>query len=93
MHVLIFRVHAVKRMILRRISEDDVRTVLATGEVIEDYPNAAPYPARLVLAWIAERPVHVVASDDVQSGHTFIITVYEPDEQEWEPGFRKRRQP
>ena len=32
---LIFRLHAIKRMFQRRISEDDVRHVLKTGETIE----------------------------------------------------------
>ena len=44
---LIFRVHAVRRMFERGISEEDVRAVLATGETIESYPSDTPYP-RLV---------------------------------------------
>ena len=46
---LTFRIHAIQRMFLRRISEDNVRHVLASGEVIEDYPEDTPYPSRLVL--------------------------------------------
>ncbi|MBI2917323.1 MAG: DUF4258 domain-containing protein [Chloroflexi bacterium] len=34
-----FRGHAIRRMFKRGISVDDVRHVLATGEVIEDYPD------------------------------------------------------
>ncbi|MBI4282042.1 MAG: DUF4258 domain-containing protein [Chloroflexi bacterium] len=89
--MLIFRVHAVKRMVERRIHEDDVKMALTEGEVIEDYPDAIPYPARLMLAWIGERPLHVVSAQDPTGSDTFIITVYEPDEREWEAGFRKRR--
>lgn len=90
--MLVFRVHAVKRMVERRISEDDVRAVLETGEVVENYPDAAPYPARLLFGWTGGRPLHVVCAEDAEGGHTFIITVYEPDEGEWGAGFRKRRE-
>ena len=90
--MLIFRVHAVKRMVERHIHENDVKMVLNEGDVIEDYPDAIPYPARLMLAWIGGRPLHVVSADDREGEHTFIITVYEPDEREWEVGFRNRRQ-
>ena len=34
--MIIFRVHAVKRMVERRIHEDDVIMALRDGEVIED---------------------------------------------------------
>jgi len=39
---LVFRVHALRRMFQRRISEADVREVLATGETIEAYPADTP---------------------------------------------------
>ena len=66
--------------------------VLRDGEAIEDYPDAIPYPTRLMLAWIQGRPLHVVSAEDRGGSDTIIITVYEPDEREWEAGFRKRRQ-
>ncbi len=73
---LVFRVHAVRRMVQRQISVDDVRHVLATGEVIENYPDDTPYPSRLILGWLGVRPVHVVAADDDdQTGETIVITV------------------
>jgi hypothetical protein len=89
---LVFRVHAIQRMFQRRISVDDVRHVLATGEVVEGYPNDTPYPSRLVLGWRGSRPIHVVAAENVESGETIVITVYEPDLTQWEPGFKRRRQ-
>lgn len=89
---LIFRVHAIQRMFQRRISVDDVRQVLATGEVVEDYPNDTPYPSRLLLGWCGSRPIHVVAAENVAAQETIVITVYEPDLTQWEPGFKRRRQ-
>ena len=59
MHQLVFRIHALKRMRQRHIREEKVRSVLANGEVIEDYPNAFPFPCRLVLGWCGSRCLHV----------------------------------
>lgn len=89
---LIFWVHAIKRMFQRKISVDDVRHVLAIGEVVEDYPNDIPYPSHLVLGWCGERPIHVVAAQNVETQETIVITVYEPDLTQWEPGYKRRRQ-
>ena len=88
---LIFRVHAIQRMFQRHINVDDVRGVLETGETIEHYPDDMPYPIRLVLGWIVSQPVHVVAADNTESQETIVITVYEPDPSQWEPGFRRRK--
>ncbi len=86
-----FRVHAVRRMFERGVSESDVRHVLATGERIEEYPGATPYPSYLVLGWCGARPLHVVAAEDAESNLTIVITVHEPNADRWEPGFRRRR--
>jgi len=66
--------------------------VLENGEIIEEYPDELPYPARLMLAAPEQRPLHVVASDHSDSHKTVIITVYEPNPREWRDGFRRRRQ-
>jgi hypothetical protein len=89
---LIFRVHAVQRMFQRQITEEDVRLVLQTGEVIEDYPEDTPYPSRLVLGFRAARPIHVVAADDSRAGQTIVISAYEPDPARWDSTFRRRKQ-
>jgi Domain of unknown function (DUF4258) len=90
---LVFRVHAIHRMFQRQITVADVRHVLATGEVIEDYPNDAPYPSRLWLGWCGPRPIHVVAAENTVDQETVIITVYEPDPSLWDASFRQRRTP
>lgn len=87
---LVFRVHAIQRMFQRHISEDDVRHVVEHGETIEAYPQDTPYPSRLVLGWRGSRPIHVVAADNTENQETIIITVYEPDRDEWEQDFRRR---
>lgn len=87
---LIFRVHAIQRMFQRRINKEDVRHVLATGETIEEYPHDTPFPSRLILGWRESRPIHVVVSDDPELRKTIVITVYEPDADEWDLSFRRR---
>ena len=88
---LIFRVHAIRRIFQRRISKDDVRQILETGETIETYPHDTPYPSQLVLGWRNVRPLHVVAAENAESGETIVITAYEPDSEEWELGFKRRK--
>jgi len=88
---LVFRVHAIQRMFQRDIDAEAVRHVLKTGEVIESYPDDTPYPSHLVLGWRGPRPIHVVAADDTRSNETIVITVYEPEPDQWEPDFRRRK--
>ena len=88
---LVFRVHAIQRMALRDISEAEVRAVLTTGEAIEDYPDDTPFASRLVLGWVGSRPLHVAAADNPEEEDTIVITVYEPEPDQWEVGFRRRR--
>jgi hypothetical protein len=83
--------HALLRMVERRISVDDVRRALADGETIEQYVEERPYPSRLVLGWVGGQPLHVVAADDPARDLTVVITAYQPDPKLWEPDFRRRR--
>jgi hypothetical protein len=91
-HRLIFRVHAIRRMFQRRISDQEVRHVVETGDTIETYAEDSPYPSRLVLGWYGSRPLHVVVADNAMDRETIVITVYEPNRDQWEEGFRRRRQ-
>lgn len=88
---LVYRVHALQRMALRKVSHSDVETVLQRGSVIENYPAARPFPSRLVLDRVGGRPLHVVAADDVKGQTTYVISVYEPELSRWEPDFKTRR--
>ena len=63
------------------------------GEVIATYPDDTPLPSRLVLGWLGDRPLHVVAADNDTDQVTVVITVYEPDPAIWEPRFKSRRKP
>lgn len=89
---LIFRVHALQRMFERQISVDDVTSVLIRGKKIAEYPDDLPYPSYLMLGWREDRPLHVVFADNKEGNETVIITVYEPDNDLWEPEFERRRE-
>lgn len=86
---IVFRVHAIQRMAQRDLSVEDIRHVLDTGEIIEDYPNDYPYPSALMLGWAGGRPLHVVAA--TTPAERIVITVYEPDPARWEPDFKRRK--
>lgn len=86
-----YRVHAVRRMFERGISEADVRQVLEVGEEILAYPEDKPYASRLLLGWRDKQPLHVVAAYNAQDDEQIVITVYEPDPALWEEGFRSRK--
>jgi Domain of unknown function (DUF4258) len=73
----------------RSILEEDVAYFIAHGKEIESYPIDVPYPSRLVLGSTANRPIHVVAA--TTDHEIIIITVYEPDPNQWQPGFEKRK--
>jgi len=88
---LVFSGHAVQRMFERGIDEAHVRQVVISGEVIADYPDDSPYPSRLLLGFVGERPLHVVLAIDSAGERCYVITVYEPDPTQWEAGYRVRR--
>lgn len=75
----------------RGITEVDVRLVLATGTLVEDYPNTRPHPSYLMLGCQGRRPLHVVAADNPGGQFTLVITVYEPDPNEWDADLKVRR--
>jgi hypothetical protein len=87
---LAFRVHALERMFERRITVEDVRSVIADGEVIQSYPDDRPYPSRLVLGWRGTRPIHAVVAEDSEADTLIVVTAYEPDPVQWDAGFKRK---
>lgn len=88
---IIFRIHAIQRMFVRGITDTDIRYVLENGETIEDYPDDTPYSSRLVLGWRGARPLHIVVADNIEDSQWIVVTVYEPDPNQWEANFRRRK--
>lgn len=86
-----YRVHAVRRMFERNITEAEVHDVLSEGEEIAVYLDDMPYPSRLLLGWRGGKPLHVVASYNARDDEQIVITVYEPDSALWGDRFRRRK--
>ena len=89
---IIFRLHAVQRMFERRIPLEAVRQVLESGEMIEDYSEEMPDPGGLFSGQRGRRPLHVVMAENTPENEQVVITVYEPDPAQWQPGFRSRKE-
>jgi hypothetical protein len=85
-----FSRHAFRRVVERNISEQEIREAGSKGEVIEDYPADKYSPSTLLLGFTAGgRPLHFqVSFGDAPLAK--IITIYEPDPNEW-IDHRKRR--
>lgn len=46
----------------------------------------------MILAWIDDRPLHVVVADDQEDGVKIVVTVYEPGPEIWTSDFKRRKQ-
>jgi hypothetical protein len=90
---ILFSGHAIKRMFQRRISKEQVTSILQDGEIIYDYPDDEPYPSKLILGFIDKIPIHVVVAEIVDSNTAIVITAYVPDLSLWEEDYRCRRKP
>lgn len=85
-----FTRHAFKRSVERNISENEVREIASTIELIEDYPHDKYSPSCLFLGFTEEnRPLHIQVSY-ADTELVRVITLYEPDPEEW-IDLRKRR--
>ena len=85
-----FTRHAFLRAVERNISELEIRSVGEQSEVIEEYPDDKYSPSLLLFGFTrAGRPLHLQVSA-ADSAKTKIITLYEPDPEDWD-GFRTRR--
>ena len=89
---IIWRRHALERMLERRLSRNTVLDIASNGEVIEDYSADRPTPTALLLGWDKKRPIHVVLSIEPDE-EVAIITAYEPTLDVFESDYRTRRKP
>jgi len=78
-----FSQHAIDQAILRHVNVQEVREAITRGAVIEDYPEDKYGPSCLILGFTRmDRPIHVHCSYPSRP-LVKIITVYEPDPNEW----------
>ena len=75
--------HATDQSILRRITLQELREVMATAEIIEDYPNDKYGPSCLIVGFTRNnRPLHIQCTYPSRS-LIKIVTIYEPNPDEW----------
>lgn len=78
-----FSKHAVDQSLIRHISVQELREVIANGEIIEDYAEDKYGPSCLIFGFtLAHRPVHIQCSYPSRP-LIKIITLYEPDPKRW----------
>jgi len=77
-------------MFERKISIENIRNIIESGDVIEDYSLEMPEPSRLILGYQGRKPVHIVVSENKTANEIIIITVYSPDPTRWNKDHRSR---
>ena len=83
--------HALERGEQRGISLDKVIEVLRKWDVVENEYNRKPFPTALIMGNNGPQPIHVVVAVDEAQESVNIVTVYEPNLEHFEPGFRVRK--
>ena len=81
--------HAQLRCRVRGIALQDIHQAIEQGEIIEQYPEDAPYPSCLLLGYSNDKPLHIVAG--ASNDMLWIITVYCPNASKWEADFKTRK--
>lgn len=85
--------HAQQQSQTRKISRAEIESAILTGQVIEDYPDDPRGPSCLVLGYTTQRrPIHIVLAYPVKGQRMKVITAYEPSADQWQTGWRRRRQ-
>ena len=78
-----FTKHALDQSILRGITVQELREAIASGEVIEDYPEDKYGPSCLVFGLTkVDRAIHIQCSHPSRE-LVKIITLYQPDPEQW----------
>lgn len=85
-----YTLHGAKQRIARRLKRKEIDEAISSGEIIEDYPEHHYGPACLLLGKTSEgKSLHILCSlQEVVD----LVTVYEPDLEEWEEDLKTRRQ-
>lgn len=81
--------HASDRAARRSIRSAEIEQAVASGEVIEDYPDDKYGPSCLILGYTeSKRPLHIQVSYPTKIK---VITVYEPSPDDWEENLKTRK--
>lgn len=64
---------------------------VASLEIIEAYPDDKYLPSFLLRGEIRGAAFHAQIATDLEGNNVRVVTMYTPDADEWDEGFRKRR--
>jgi hypothetical protein len=77
---------------LGSITDQEVYEAAYSGEVIEVYSDDQPYPSVLIFGTTdSDRPLHAVCACDEEGQQVLIVTVYQPDPNQWVDYRRRKR--
>jgi len=82
--------HAKQRMGQRKVSDQDVKHVIAAGHLIEQFPRARRCPKGLFMAHVRGEPLYVSCAFDGTFAH--IITVHWYDPSIWIDPWTRRKE-
>lgn len=85
--------HARLRLNERRLNTADVQQVIFTDQILEQHPNARPYPKCLMMAVIQGAPLYVSIAYDRKKDYIHIITVHGFDPTKWRDPWTRKRKP
>lgn len=82
--------HAQRRCDTRNISIEEIKHVILSGEIIENYPRDKPYPSCLILGYVRKKiPLYVLCAIGEL---VHIITVHWLDPTKWlDPKTRREK--
>ena len=86
-----YSLHAVRQMMARNISPEEVAQTILAGEVIEDYPDDKYGPSCLLFGRTASKRVLHVQCTHPSRPLVKIVTAYEPDPTEWDETLKRRK--
>ena len=87
---VLWKKHALERMMERAISRSHVKQAILQGSIIEYYPDDYPVPS-ILLATIQPLPLHAVVAYDAESQQCHVITAYRPNLTHFEADLIMRR--
>ena len=85
-----YSLHAVRQMIAREISPEEVVQTMLAGEVIENYPDDKYGPSCLVCGMTKSSRVLHVQCTHPSRPLVKVVTAYEPGPAEWDKTFKQR---
>jgi len=88
---IVWRRHALERMLERGISRAAIKQVILNANVIEIYDNDQPFPSQLLYAMVNRVPLHVVVAYDGTAKECYVVTAYSPTLEHFEDDFITRK--